>query len=353
MKNEPLPENFVSQKDLFTGAKSRTLKTYVRKFLKEKTMHLPKTSVTERLHKRALVVTKEMTKYEVELLEILEGIDRRKGFMEFGYSSLFQYVVEELGLSEARAYNFISVTRKSREVPALVESIKKGKLSVSKARKISSVLTKSNQDIWITKAEVLSQKLLEREVAKENPKLQTPEISKYIAGDRLELKMGLSEKVFEQLKRAQDLLSQREKKAANFEDTLAEVLGVYLDRKDPVKKAEKKNPSKGVFLSAPALRKRKIRKQLVARRVTRAPIPAAIQHEVFKRDKGKCQFRFQGLGKPCGRGRWIHLHHIKPVSQGGEHSEQNLTTLCSAHHRLVHKNPTSVLKPSNTSFGSW
>ncbi|MCB0392617.1 MAG: HNH endonuclease [Bdellovibrionales bacterium] len=34
--------------------------------------------------------------------------------------------------------------------------------------------------------------------------------------------------------------------------------------------------------------------------------------------------------------RWLHLHHKQPVSQGGEHSVDNLISLCPAHHELAH-----------------
>ncbi|MCB0392644.1 MAG: HNH endonuclease, partial [Bdellovibrionales bacterium] len=41
-------------------------------------------------------------------------------------------------------------------------------------------------------------------------------------------------------------------------------------------------------------------------------------------------------GERCNTKRWLHLHHKKPVSQGGEHSVDNLISLCPAHHELAH-----------------
>ena len=107
------------------------------------------TNLTQKLHTEALQISKEIRKYESQLLDILDQLDRRKGFMEFGYSSLFQYVVESLGLSEARASNFITVARKSREIPELKEGVRSWKFSVSKARKITPVLTKENKEQWL------------------------------------------------------------------------------------------------------------------------------------------------------------------------------------------------------------
>lgn len=34
----------------------------------------------------------------------------------------------------------------------------------------------------------------------------------------------------------------------------------------------------------------------------------------------------------------LHLHHINYRSAGGDHSSDNLITLCGQHHELVHSN---------------
>ncbi|MBI2605974.1 MAG: HNH endonuclease [Deltaproteobacteria bacterium] len=38
----------------------------------------------------------------------------------------------------------------------------------------------------------------------------------------------------------------------------------------------------------------------------------------------------------CEQKRWLQVHHIKPVSLGGGNTLENLTTLCSGHHRMRH-----------------
>lgn len=52
-------------------------------------------------------------------------------------------------------------------------------------------------------------------------------------------------------------------------------------------------------------------------------------------------FRFRKEGYMCRRcGRYskynLHLHHIRPVTLGGDHSELNTAPLCSECHRYVH-----------------
>jgi hypothetical protein len=67
----------------------------------------------------------------------------------------------------------------------------------------------------------------------------------------------------------------------------------------------------------------------------RTPIPAAVLHQVRLRDRGQCTYR-DTQGARCVRQRWVDTHHIVQVSQGGSHELDNLTTLCSAHHKLLH-----------------
>lgn len=68
----------------------------------------------------------------------------------------------------------------------------------------------------------------------------------------------------------------------------------------------------------------------------REPLTAAQKHTVFKRDQGRCT-HVDLSGKRCNQDHWIQIHHILPVSLGGSNEPENLTTLCSYHHDLVHQ----------------
>jgi hypothetical protein len=39
----------------------------------------------------------------------------------------------------------------------------------------------------------------------------------------------------------------------------------------------------------------------------------------------------------CGAREDLHVHHKKPVSEGGTDAQSNLTVLCASCHRLAHK----------------
>lgn len=60
-------------------------------------------------------------------------------------------------------------------------------------------------------------------------------------------------------------------------------------------------------------------------------IPPALVRALDVRDAGRC--RFPG----CTHRRFLDRHHVKHWSNGGETKLDNLLTLCSAHHQLVHE----------------
>ncbi|MGE0634587.1 MAG: HNH endonuclease [Pseudobdellovibrionaceae bacterium] len=41
-------------------------------------------------------------------------------------------------------------------------------------------------------------------------------------------------------------------------------------------------------------------------------------------------------GKRCSQRRYLDVHHIVQASQGGGDELENLTLLCSGHHKMIH-----------------
>ena len=193
----------------------------------------------QKIHERALQVSSTHRKSEVELISLLQEMDNCRGYLHFDANSLFDYAHRILQLSEATSSNLINVARKSVEVPALKEAIETGVLSVSKARKIVTVLTHENQKDWIALASQNTTREIERAVAKENPELAVRESARFVSEDRLELKLGCSEVNYKNLKRVSDLESQRTSKAVNHESAIAAALEAYLEKYDPIRVAER------------------------------------------------------------------------------------------------------------------
>jgi len=367
-----------------------------------------------RLHEHARVCAREFKRAEAKLLMAIEAVDRERVYLALGYASVFEYCVKELGLSEAVSYGLINVARKSREVPALMSKVKTGEITLSKAQKVVSVITKENQNHWLKLASTLSTRALEKQVAEANPKAAVREKVSYISAERIQMQIGVSEKLMLKLRRVQDLESQRLKRPVSLEEALDRMTGEYLQRHDPVERAERVIAKKGHLTqkaqstqsmgttqgaqtnngaqsiqatqktqAAQDMRNTQVTQQiqstqdiettkqsamnssrekcfeqsaqdnknshsekntLTTKNLKRDPIPTALKHAVQLRDQGQCTHvllrKNIKTGKPdhgrCTQRRWLEVHHITPVSQGGTNTLDNLTTLCQTHHRQMH-----------------
>ncbi|MEO8183639.1 MAG: hypothetical protein ABI895_32815, partial [Deltaproteobacteria bacterium] len=67
-------------------------------------------------------------------------------------------------------------------------------------------------------------------------------------------------------------------------------------------------------------------------------IPPALRRAVLLRDQRRCQV------PGCANARWLDVHHLELSSEGGRHSMENLTGLCSAHHRAAHRGKITLAR---------
>ena len=148
------------------------------------------------------------------------------------------------------------------------------------------------------------------------------------------------------LERIKDLESQRTSKPANFERALEAMAEVYLQKHDPIAKAERAQAKAERAKAKPKLAEirdenktrikelfpGKVKKVAVAQR---KKLKQLIVHQVNLRDKGQCTH--VTLRGRCDERRWLDIHHIHPVSKGGTNDIANLKTLCSSHHRVEHR----------------
>lgn len=90
------------------------------------------------------LVTKER-QLQTKILHYLRIIENRKIHLALGFSSLFVFLTEEIGYSEATAYRKIQAMRLIQDMPEVEEKLEKGKLSLSVASQFQGFLNKENQ----------------------------------------------------------------------------------------------------------------------------------------------------------------------------------------------------------------
>ena len=222
-----------------------------------------------------------------------------------GYSSLFQYSVHYLKLSESQSWAFMTVARKSKEIPELKNQIAAGELSVSTARRIVPVIKESNQSEWIEKAKTLTKSELEKEVSKISPHtFKRKEIVRSLSEKDSSVRFQISDEKLKKWKRMQTLMMSKKRKTLDLMSAIDELIDDFLKKEDPLLQENIKTesiPGSGQV------------------KVIKRAIPLSLRREVLQRDKASCQFRAV-TGKICGSDAFIQIHHLEPWAQGGRHT---------------------------------
>ncbi|MBI1860136.1 MAG: HNH endonuclease [Deltaproteobacteria bacterium] len=310
----------------------------------------------QQIHGEALRCAGNFKRAEAALLDALQRVDERKVYREMGHASLFAYTVSALRLSDALAFQFISVARKAKEIPELKSAVANGDFTVSMAKKITGVINGTNKQDWLNKAKTLSQRSLELEVAKANPRETVQEMIKPVSAERLEMKLGISRELDQKLNRVRVLLG-KQKENVRWEDVVAAMADCYLEKHDPVKRAERSLAKQraaqvasgnqtaplselkaGATSNDPLPMASQVSRTLFGAKLDQVTekIPAASLHIVNARDRGRCT-HLRSDGTRCEETRFTHVHHIIPLSIGGTHEPENLRTLRSHHHSMVHE----------------
>lgn len=312
-------------------------------------------------HNEAIRCARNLKKSYADLLKVLIEVERREIFYQLEKTCLYRYCVDILELPKHTAYDFIDVVRTSKTIPDLAQAVIDGKTSISKARRVCSVITDKNQKEWIGLVTECTQEVIQKCVAMANPRAAVQESMNYVSGDVLEITFAVSEEWAELLKETKDLLSTRERRSVSTEEAIFILMAENKKRLDPVQRAERARVRRakqsvasliaidssksadanetGNVLSlsngSPAKRGREDNSQTSLSEIARY-VPMDIDHEVTLRDLNQCTFVDQD-GMRCSSKRWLERHHIVEFAKGGQHSLANLETLCSAHHRMKHR----------------
>ena len=253
--------------------------------------------------------------------------DRRKVFVDRGYSSTYDYCVRRLKLSEDEACRRIQAARATVSRPELLSAMTGGQLtltSVSKTSvsKLAAHVRRVDAPQIIARAEGKSSRELEEilaPLAPEPPKRdRIRSITVAIPGENGEDRPAMSPRVEfsfhgppalrDAIERAKELLSNKFP-FGGMSDVLFEIVEEFLARHDPQKMLElgKIAPVNG-----------------------RCSIPAGVRRAVWARDGGRCSFTGPD-GIQCLSRRSLELDHRIPRALGGCDTTENLRLLCRPH----------------------
>ena len=307
--------------------------------------------------KNAAGIEKEAT---IALLEYLLEIDQRRLYSQKSYSSLFEYVVKELGYSEPSAADRVNAVRLMRAVPEVKNHLSENRLTLTSASQIQRFfktehkatqrhLPESSKISIIEACLDQSKRDVEKTLfLKQSVQAQAlnQEKIKLISHERSEIKFTIDECTLKKLQSVKSLMGERSIESI-FDEALdllllkeqkkrgmiAKEKGLKLDganaktvsaRTDHEKVANITDPTRPAEWSEPS-------------KLNSRFIPIDLKRFVFNRSKGQCEFVARVTKKRCESHYRLQIDHIYPFALGGRTEVSNLRHLCMSHNLRMAK----------------
>jgi 5-methylcytosine-specific restriction endonuclease McrA len=287
-------------------------------------------------------------KTTMALIEHLREIDRRLLFLEMGFSSLFEFCVKHLGLSEGSTQRRISAMKLIRDIPEAKQKLESGEMTLSNASQVQTVFRTAKLSIaekkeTLDKISGMTQKecqsVLLTLVPEAAPKLL--ERARQVTNERFELKLVVSKDLHDQIQELKNLLShslhsggttellehlvseelRRQKKKRGISEKRSEEQGQRQVQERGREQRQEGETHKLKLVTAAAVQTETVR--------SRKHIPVRLRREIWKRAQTRCEA--VDHGKRCSSQYRLELDHIIPYGQGGGDSPENLRLLCRAH----------------------
>lgn len=250
----------------------------------------------KQLFKDLKFYVKKEKHYTFLVLKHLQEVDSRRSYADLGFSSLYKYVIRELGFGEGEAYLRISAMRLMNRSKKCEAKLENGSISLTNASKLGSSLNRkssvkeSTLDMLIEDISGKSKRVAEEII------LETLELP-----PSKEKVIKIHEKLASKMDRARKLYG---------DVTDSELLEILLDEKLS-------------FVSAK-------NKTKVTPKNSRY-IPIRVKEAVQKRSKMRCESTMPGNGTRCQERRNLQYDHRIPFSMGGDNSIKNIRHLCPSH----------------------
>ncbi len=313
---------------------------------------------------------------DAALIAHMAEVDHRKLYRGQACSSMFAYAVQRLRLSESQAYERITVARRAREFPLLLEMLADGRLTLTAAAKLGPHLTSDNAAALLARAVHATRREVELLVAEVAPrpdvassvrKLPTrapatqrpahavgpagvvggvmgpagevrpagvvgghmgpadavgPDVPvsarprvEPISPARYRVQFTASAKLEAKIARARALLRHKFP-SGDIVAVVDEAMTLLVDRLERRRCGKAERPRANAPTASASRH-----------------VPAAARRVVWQRDGGRCTF-VDRQGLRCRVREALEIHHVDPFGKGGETCVANLRLLCRTHNQF-------------------
>jgi hypothetical protein len=282
-----------------------------------------------------------------EILLTIQTIDITRSYLELGYSSLYDYLLNGHGYSEGAANRRISAARLLKQIPEIASQIQDGKLNLSQLAQAQSAM---NQEERKTKKKISREKkkqALGNLIGKNKFDTQ-----KSLIEDFENFELSKPKVIPAKNKKVQVHLEFEEKDWDKVQNLLA-----YMSHKVPDKKVESALLYWAVQIEAKMkMAAQAEEKKIQADSITdhkeqkhanlppkrrskniRRSIPSRTRHLLLQKAQHRCEYVSPFTGKKCANHSFLDIDHITPMAHGGNNNQKNLRILCRAHNHLMAK----------------
>jgi 5-methylcytosine-specific restriction endonuclease McrA len=288
----------------------------------------------------------------------LAEVDARKLHLSMGSSSLFDYCLKRLGLSNNEAFHRITAARLGRRFPVIFEMLERRDVHLTAVCLLRDCLTPENHAELLREASHKTKTELEELLARRFPQANGPSRLRKLPsfeprseGQYL-LQLNASAALKQKLELTRDLMSH-----ANPSGDLAVVVERALDALIERLQSRRFARTKSVRASGTGHRleaamqadstclpgpsavrasqtDESSAKTLCSSTPQRAHLRNEVRRAVVARDGHRCSFVGKD-GQRCEGHAFLQFHHQRAWALGGADTTENLSLMCRAHNRLL------------------
>ncbi|HSC89354.1 MAG TPA: HNH endonuclease signature motif containing protein [Polyangiaceae bacterium] len=267
------------------------------------------------------------------IIEHLVEMERRRLHLRLGYSSLYEYCLKALGLSEDEAYRRMTCARLAARQPEIVARLARGELSLTTVTMLKPHWSAKSAAELLEMAAGVSKRQLEKRLAARFPERSRPDAiergrTRPTGAERWRVEAEVGESTRDLLERALDLMMHTNPERA-LEPVLEKALGLLVAKLEKEKRAKAERPRPTTTPPAPTSAPAR-----PARSKARPAIPRATVRATYQRDQERCSF-IAPDGWRCEQRHFLEIDHRTPWSRTHDHSPENLRVLCRAHNQLL------------------
>jgi hypothetical protein len=322
----------------------------------------------ERVHRKLRRIVKARGLLDTQEAEALREAEKLRVWRHYGYASLLEYMELEMGYPPRVAVERLRVANAIVELPAIAEAMTQGDLSFSAARELTRVATPETEQVWLEATNDKNVRDVESMVAGHKrgdspddpiePKLrkrklrfdeldeetvalvrQARQILERELGERLDdnqFMRALARRVVDEGAETPGASSTSSSTATTTKQPRTKPpYQIAVTTCDTCKRGWQDGAGIVVEMSPPMVEVAHCDAVHIGhvddeKARARTDIPPALRRKVHARDHGRC--RVPG----CRSSHNVDQHHLEPISEGGEHTLENLITLCESHHIALH-----------------